>query len=257
MKQQWLKLTTRLDAMSLRERAMVFAGSAAAIVFLVYTILLDPLLARQKALLAQLKQQQNQIAGIDMEITSKVAAFGVDPDEAVRTRLKQAGQQSEQASASLRALQKGLVAPERIAPLLEHLLRGNGKLQLLSLSTLPVSGISEVGAGMDAGMPVAASSTPSAAQLAAAAAAAAAVGAGAGAAKPAAPAKPPELLYRHGVEVVLQGGYVDMVNYMAALEALPSQLFWGKAKLDAGDYPTARLTLTLYTLSLDKKWISI
>ncbi|MES2075462.1 MAG: type II secretion system protein GspM [Pseudomonadota bacterium] len=249
MKPQWLKLTTRLDAMSLRERAMVFAGSAAAIVFLVYMMLLDPLLARQKALLAQIKQQQNQIAGIDLEITGKVAAFGVDPDEAVRARLLQAGQQSDQASAALRTLQKGLVAPERIAPLLEHLLRGNGKLQLLSLSTLPVSGISEIGAGLGVGTPAAAAPVVDAVQLAAAV----------GAAKPPAPApaKPPELLYRHGVEVVLQGGYVDMVNYMAALEALPSQLFWGKAKLDAGDYPNARLTLTLYTLSLDKKWISI
>ncbi|WGG52684.1 type II secretion system protein GspM [Rugamonas sp. DEMB1] len=251
MKQQWLKLITRLDAMSLRERAMVFAGSAAAIVFLVYSMLLDPLLARQKALLAQISQQQNQVAGIDMEITGKVAAFGVDPDEAVRAQLKQAGQESDKASAALRALQKGLVAPERIAPLLEHLLRGNGRLQLLSLNTLPVSGISEIGAGFDAVTP-AAQPAPAAAQPAATAAAAAGA-----VAKPAAPAKPPELLYRHGVELVLQGGYVDMVNYMAALEALPSQLFWGKAKLDAGDYPNARLTLTLYTLSLDKKWISI
>jgi MSHA biogenesis protein MshJ len=251
MKQQWLKLITRLDAMSLRERALVFAGSAAAIVFLVYSMLLDPLLARQKALLAQISQQQNQVAGIDMEITAKVAAFGVDPDEAVRAQLKHAGQESDKASAALRSLQKGLVAPERIAPLLEHLLRGNGKLQLLSLSTLPVSGISEIGAGFDAITP-AAQPAPAAAQPAAAASAAAGA-----VAKPAAPAKAPELLYRHGVEVVLQGGYVDMVNYMAALEALPSQLFWGKAKLDAGDYPNARLTLTLYTLSLDKKWISI
>jgi MSHA biogenesis protein MshJ len=249
MKQQWLKLTTRLDAMSLRERAMVFAGSAAAIVFLIYMMLLDPLLARQNALLAQLKQQQNQVAGIDMEISGKVAAFGVDPDEAVRAQLKQAGQESDKASAALRALQKGLVTPERIAPLLEHLLRGNGKLQLLSLSTLPVSGISEIGAGFDAVTPAAPPAPPAPAAQPAAAAGAVA--------KPAAPAKPPELLYRHGVEVVLQGGYVDMVNYMAALEALPSQLFWGKAKLDAGDYPNARLTLTLYTLSLDKKWISI
>ncbi|PHV05500.1 hypothetical protein CSQ96_20295 [Janthinobacterium sp. BJB412] len=252
MKQQWLKLTTRLDAMSLRERAMVFAGSAAAIVFLVYMMLLDPLLARQNALLAQISQQQNQVAGIDMEITGKVTAFGVDPDEAVRAQLKQASQESEKASAALRTLQKGLVAPERMAPLLEHLLHGNGKLQLLSLSTLPVSGISEIGAGFDAITP-AAQPAPAAAQPAAAAATAAA----GAVAKPAAPAKPPELLYRHGVEVVLQGGYVDMVNYMAALEALPSQLFWGKAKLDAGDYPNVRLTLTLYTLSLDKKWISI
>jgi MSHA biogenesis protein MshJ len=44
---------------------------------------------------------------------------------------------------------------------------------------------------------------------------------------------------------------------MEALERLPVQLFWGKATLDAQEYPKARLTLTLYTLSLDTKWISL
>ena len=69
--------------------------------------------------------------------------------------------------------------------------------------------------------------------------------------------KAPELLYRHGVEIVLQGSYLDMVSYMAALEALPVQLFWGKASLDAQQYPNSRLTLTLYTLSLDQKWMKL
>jgi MSHA biogenesis protein MshJ len=69
--------------------------------------------------------------------------------------------------------------------------------------------------------------------------------------------KPRELLYRHGVEIVLQGSYLDMISYMAALEALPVQLFWGKASLDAQQYPNSRLTLTLYTLSLDQKWMKL
>jgi MSHA biogenesis protein MshJ len=55
----------------------------------------------------------------------------------------------------------------------------------------------------------------------------------------------------------LQGSYLDMVSYMEALEQLPVQLFWGKAKLDAQQYPNSRLTLTLYTLSLDPKWMKL
>jgi MSHA biogenesis protein MshJ len=44
---------------------------------------------------------------------------------------------------------------------------------------------------------------------------------------------------------------------MDALESLPVQLFWGKARLDAQQYPNSRLTLTLYTLSLDQKWMKL
>jgi MSHA biogenesis protein MshJ len=58
------------------------------------------------------------------------------------------------------------------------------------------------------------------------------------------------------VEIVVQGGYMDMMNYMAALEAMPWQLFWGRAKLSVDEYPNATLTLTLFTLSLDKAWLN-
>ena len=70
-------------------------------------------------------------------------------------------------------------------------------------------------------------------------------------------AKPADLLYRHGVEVTVRGNYLDMVDYMSALEAMPTRLFWGRAQLDVEEYPASRLTLTLHTLSLDRKWMKL
>jgi len=245
LQQQWLKLSTKLDAMTLRERAMVFVAVTAAILFLIYTMAVEPMLARQKLLLAQIKQQQNQIAGIDMEITAKAQGFNLDPDAQERARLQTARAEIDRISAGLLAVQKGLVAPEKIAPLLENLLSGHGKLRLMAMKTLPVTGMNEslaASAPLVAGgaAPISAPVQPNQPAQPAAAA-----------------AKPRELLYRHGVEIVLQGSYLDMISYMAALEALPVQLFWGKASLDAQQYPNSRLTLTLYTLSLDQKWMKL
>lgn len=235
--QQWVKLSTKLDAMTLRERAMVFMAVVAAILFLIYTVSIEPLLVKQKLLQTQIKQQQNQITGIDTEIAFKAQGFTVDPDAAVREQLKKVHEEIDTTSAGLMAVQKGLVAPDKIAPLLEHLLRGNGKLRLMSMKTLPVAGMNEaVLPAQDAtAKPPPQPGTPPAPPV----------------------AKPRELLYRHGVEIVLQGSYLDMVNYMDALESLPVQLFWGKARLDAPQYPNSRLTLTLYTLSLDSKWMKL
>lgn len=233
LSQQWIKLSTRLDAMTLRERVLLFAAVLAIILFFVYIGAVEPLLNRQKELQAQIHQQDNQIAGIDLEITAKAQGFVSDPDAATRARLATVRREIDTTSAGLMAMQKGLVAPQRIAPLLEHLLRGNGKLKLLSLRTLPVSGLNEALA-----KPAAPEAKPAAGA-------------------PAAVPKPRELLYRHGVEMVLQGSYLDMISYMDALEKLPVQLFWGKAQLDAQQYPNAHLTLTLYTLSLDQKWMKL
>ena len=248
LQQQWIKLSTKLDTLTLRERAMVFVAVTAAILFLIYTLAVEPMLARQTLLLAQIKQQQNQIAGIDMEITAKAQGFNLDPDAQERARLLAARAEIDRISAGLLAVQKGLVAPEKIAPLLENLLGGHGKLRLMAMKTLPVTGMSETFAATAAApvpgvTPAAPAGQPALAGQPAQAAAAA--------------PKPRELLYRHGVEIVLQGSYLDMVSYMAALEALPVQLFWGKASLDAQQYPNSRLTLTLYTLSLDQKWMKL
>ncbi len=254
MKQLWIKLSTRLDAMTLRERFMVFGAAVAAVLFVLYSLVLEPMLVRQKALLAQISQQNNQIAGIDNEITAKVTAYAIDPDADTRERLKAVQEKIDSSTAALLTMQKGLVAPDKIAPLLEQLLRGHGKLRLMSMKSLPVAGMSEATVSEAPAKPVAAPANPAAAMVAAAVPAPAP---GAAPAPAAAPPKPRELLYRHGVEIVLQGSYLDMVNYMDALEALPTQLFWGKAKLDAGQYPDSRLTLTLYTLSLDRKWMKL
>ena len=55
----------------------------------------------------------------------------------------------------------------------------------------------------------------------------------------------------------MRGTYLDMLRYMAQLETIPMQVFWGKARLEVEEYPQATLTLTLYTLSLDKKWLNL
>lgn len=252
--EQWTRLSDKLDAMTLRERAMVFAAMVAAILFVMYTLSVEPLLAKQRLLQLQIKLQNNQIAGIDAEISAKAAAFTVDPDAPVRAQLKAVQQDIDRTSAGLMAVQKGLVPQEKIVSLLDHILRGNGKLKLISMRTLPTTGLSDTKpAVVDAALKPTVAAPP----LATLSAAAAGVVPTAAVVLPGATPKPRELLYRHGVEIVLQGGYLDMVNYMAALEALPVQLFWGKAKLDAQQYPNSRLTLTLYTLSLDSKWMKL
>lgn len=239
MKEQWTKLATRIDALSLRERIMVFAALAAAIVFLTHFFALGPLLRKQDMLNAQISQQNNNIEGIDNEIRARVEAAQTDPDAQVRTRLAAVRKETEELSGQLRAMQNGLVAPERMAPLLDSILRANGRLTLVSMRTLPVESVLEASRRAAGTAPEATLAAPPAATPANAAPGTA------------------ELLYRHGVEITVRGNYLDMIAYMNTLEGLPTQLFWGRAQLEAETWPASRLTLTLYTLSLDRKWMKL
>ena len=232
LKQRLAALSARVDALSLRERALVFAAAVAVVGFAGQQLVLAPIYRQQDVLQEQIDQQRNNMAGIDAEIVVKVAAYQNDPDAASRTRLESVKRESAQLADSLLAMQHGLVPPERMAPLVDAILRANGRLQLVSMRTLPVETISGRAAA-------AAGATPAAAPAAAEA------------------ARAPDMLYRHGVEVTVRGNYLDMVNYMSALEAMPTRLFWGKAQLDVEEYPASRLTLTLYTLSLDRNWMKL
>jgi MSHA biogenesis protein MshJ len=233
VKQRWLMLAARIDVLTLRQRVGIFAACAALVLYLVTMLAIDPLLREQARLRAQVSQQRAAMAGIDTDITKLVDAFARDPDAASRQRLAAARGETRTLGDSLATMQKGLVAPEQIAPLLQSILRANGKLQLVSLATLPVTPVG--------GMPAAASATNGAAPAVA----------------PAVAAAPAGLLYRHGVQVTVRGSYLDMVDYMAALESLPAQLFWGDATFSVEAYPRAHVTLTLYTLSLDSKWLKL
>jgi len=241
MKQQWTKLAARIDALSLRERIMVFAACAAAIVFLTHFLALGPQLRKQDVLNAQISQQNNNIEGIDNEIRARVEAAQTDPDAAVRARLASVRKETEELSVQLRAMQNGLVAPERMAPLLDSILRANGRLTLVSVRTLPAESVLEAGRR-------AAGTAPDSVAAPAPATSTMPANATPGTA---------ELLYRHGVEITVRGNYLDMIAYMNALEGLPTQLFWGRAQLEAETWPASRLTLTLYTLSLDRKWMKL
>jgi MSHA biogenesis protein MshJ len=242
MKQRWTGFAAKIDALTLRERMLLFAALAAFIVFVAHAAALGPMLRKQAALRAQISQQQNNLVGIDGEITHKVQAYQVDPDAATRERLDAAKAEAAKLSESLRAMQKGLVAPERMGALLESLLRANGRLQLVSMKTLPVGSLHQAGAGEAKAEPQAKEGKMLAVALTAPAAAG---------------AQPVDMLYRHGVQIAVRGNYLDIVNYMSALESMPTQLFWSRAQLEVEEYPTSRLTLTLYTLSLDPKWMKL
>ena len=221
MRKYWLKISGKIDTMTLRERCLVFLCAAGSIIFLVFFTVLNPSYAKQKTLLTTMSQQRDMIAGVEAEIAQTMLAHTLDPDAAERARLLTIKTEAQKLSTSLMAMQQGMVPPERMTGLLEQILRAHRGLRLASLRTLPEE-------------------QPAPAVL-----------------KPGETAPPPALLHRHAVELVVQGSYLDMVAYMAALEGMQGQIFWGGANLKVDTYPDATLTLLVYTISLDKKWLKL
>jgi MSHA biogenesis protein MshJ len=223
LKEQIDRLVFRVDSMSLRERALIFAAAAFLLVSLIDSLLLNPLSQQQKALSAQVVQQQEKMKEVQAQLAALLQAKQADAHSPQRERIQQLRKQLAGGEAYLKDRRDKLVPPERMAALLEQMLARNGRLQLVAMNTLPVTLFNE--------------------QPTDAAAAEAGTQEG--------------LMYKHGVRITVRGSYADLLQYLTALEKLPTRMFWGEAKLSVVQYPASELTLTLYTLSLEKTWLQV
>lgn len=276
MKEQLKQLIRKVDALTLRERVISFVMATVVLLFIVNTLLIEPQFLAQKKLTQQIQANQSKIDAIHKEIDEKYKGNAVDPDAANRLKLEKLRQQSQTAYSNLAEMQKGLVAPEKMASVMEDILKRNGQLRLLSLQTMPVAPLIEPLAAeakkTNAAAPAAASGDAASVPPVVAAAV------GMGTPPPLPPGavqavtnpgtifgdnpKSPMsasagIIYKHGVELTVQGSYPELLSYLAELEKMPWQLFWGKVKMNVEEYPRATLTLTVFTLSLDKKWLNL
>jgi MSHA biogenesis protein MshJ len=235
MKRYWERARTAIDDMSLRERAMIFVAAAFVVIALMNVLLLDPLLARQKMLSAQVGQQQEKMKELQAQMQNLLQARRDDEHSPLRDRLAQLKLQLQEQDSYLQSRRDRLIQPNKMADLLRQVLNKNGGLQLVELKTLPVSLLIEKPqADGIAAQPTAANAPDGQKQ----------------------PGSQKQI-FKHGVSITVRGGYLDLLRYVTALEKMPAQMFWGEANLSVEKYPDAVFTLTVYTLSLDKTWLAV
>lgn len=230
MRQYWMMLAGKIDGMSLRERVLIFAASAFLLVALVQVLFIDPLLAEQKKLSAKVSQQQEKMKEVRAQIEALLQARKSDADSPMRQRLRQIRQQLADGDAYLQSRRDRLVEPEKMADLLGQVLSKNGKLQLVSLQTIAATPLIEKAPSKSEGAGVAAARVT---------------------------AEPNKQVFKHGVQITVRGSYLDLMQYLVTLEQLPTKMFWGAARMSVVQHPSVELTLTLYTLSLDKSWLQV
>ncbi|WP_281212706.1 MSHA biogenesis protein MshJ [Shewanella insulae] len=64
-------------------------------------------------------------------------------------------------------------------------------------------------------------------------------------------------LYSHGIKLAFEGDYFATLKFIEAVEAMPNKLYWRQLDYVVGDYPKAEVTLEVYTLSINKDFISV
>lgn len=61
--------------------------------------------------------------------------------------------------------------------------------------------------------------------------------------------------YIHPVKIVLSGEYFDIQEYLSQLETLPVKYYWRNFRYEVKKYPTAEVTIEVYTLGSSRGFI--
>ncbi|MEX2353013.1 MAG: hypothetical protein WD709_02410 [Gammaproteobacteria bacterium] len=228
-------LIDRLDALSIRERGLILAG----ILFILYSVwdslLIQPQVIEERRIFADLQMKRAEQSVQNMRFQELVRQDRTDPDVANRARMAELKQQLAEIETSVRQSTNHLVSPANMAGILETILNKSRGLELTSIKGLGVSPLLTAGAedsgNEDAAEPESDSVGVSMGGL--------------------------ENAYKHGLQISFEGDYMSTLAYLRELETLEWGFFWEKMEYEVLEYPRARATITLYTLSLEKEWIGV
>ncbi|SDI19258.1 type II secretion system protein GspM [Propionivibrio dicarboxylicus] len=238
MKVTLAQLTARFDALSARERGLVAAALLGSVAFIFWVVLIDPQMLRRRMAEQSVAVQRGQIEMLRAQVAA-LASPTQSPEAIARREIESLKKQVGETGERLATLENALVTPQRMSRLLESMIGGRSNLRLLSLRTLPVMPVLEKKDG--GGKPGATQADQRKTQSVGEKASAIAETGG---------------LFKHGVELQMEGGYSDITEYLERLEQLPQKLLWSSFSLSGEKYPKVVLKLTVFTLSMDRTWMT-
>jgi len=217
-------LMKRFDALKGNERLLLTIVALLLLLLLWDSLLMGPLRQRQRILDTELGATQQQLSLLREQARTILAAHQADPDAPLRQRLAEVEVSIGQVRAQLRQRTSHLIAPEKMAEVLETVLKKSDGLSVVGMRGLGARSL-----------------LPSAADDAGA------TGTG----------EDFHGAYLHGLEITFTGGYLETLEYLRRLERLPWVFYWKEMDYRVGEYPQARTTIRVYTLSLNREWIGV
>ena len=214
---KWIQLRDKANALSVRERVII-AGAVAVLLLGVFDqLLLRPWL-QERATLDQTEQQLKIATDeLSQRLTALETDLANDPNRKLKDSIAQLEARHRQVDVEIAKITDGMIAPELMPSLLGELLSERSGLRVQSIKSSPASQL--LSADKE---------------------------------KRNAPA-----IYRHDLELRLQGSFAQVQDYLRSIEALPQKLVWDELSFAVEHYPKGELVLAVHTLSAREELIRV
>ena len=235
MKEKWIVLQERFESLEQRERLLI-AGALLALLFLLWDFgLTQPMKDEYQLLQARERVASQAITSSEAESQVLASLNKKDPNEAVKRELEKLNEEIEKLDQQLDELSSGLVSAKDFPLVMKDLLLASEGIELINLYTLPSEAIDIMEEGEEAQSnsdeismndfisdPVGDSE------------------------------KGNIQLYRHNLNLRLQGSYQSVLKFVQTLEASNWQFYWESMEYEVRSYPDAKVSLNVFTMSADR-----
>jgi len=226
MNEFWQKAKQQLAALNQREKVLILITGVVLFPGLIDFFLLQPLRDESTVLRAQTEAVNQRLNSFQTQQQELLVEIENDPSMALSRRIDGVKRELIRTKQAMLDYTNTLIAPQKMALMLESMLHERGKLKLIQLENLPVTPLfdrtendtnkveeEEVQQDDVFG------------------------------------------LYRHGIRLQFEGNYMGSMQYLESLDNLPWKFYWENFTYEVQEYPLALITINIYTLSTSNWWI--
>ena len=214
------KLIVWLNARSLRERVILAAASLAIPLMLWNAALMEPLELRRVESDKRISSLELEIQQLERQTEQFASELSIDLDAENRARKDNLLDSLDRLRGVVDTRTEDLIPPAEMTRVLKEMLSKTEGLRLVRLESLPVEPLFETPEELDV-----------------------------------------ELeggdLFKHGVVIEVLGDFPSTVRYLREIEQLPRRFYWETLDYEVVEYPTARVTLTLRSLSTQEGVVGV
>ncbi|KZY63126.1 hypothetical protein A3742_14045 [Oleiphilus sp. HI0071] len=232
MNDKWMLLQEKAEALSVRERVIIFATGLIFIIILWLQLFFSSWEVKHEAANQSLLLAESDLAELKADIHTLEAKLQQNPNDPLQAENNELEEHFNELGEEIREQLAHLMPPSQMAQTMQEVLADYKGLTLVSARNLPVERLA-LGSSEDEGNGDDAESLDREDTSEAGA-----------------------VIYSHGFQMTLEGGYFQALQFLQGLEEMKG-FYWHALDYQVEDYPKGILTIELNTLSLEEEWIGV
>lgn len=218
-KKIYYDLSIKVDQLSIRERVLLLITSLCVLFLLWEVLIFDQINYLKDKISSNVSKMQQQISNLQGQISQVSTTLSLDPVIRLEEQIKKLYKENEELKSKLFGMKEKLISPAQMMLILKNIL-DNKNLEVISLKNLPpipvLNNLEEQDQEEESGE-----------------------------------SKLTLKVYKHGLEIVLNGSFFQVRDFLLEAEELPYKLLWEELEFAITEYPIARVKIIIRALSVN------